>query len=149
MRRPGFIQHHFGTTKSGAGFTLLELLTVIGVASILLAAGIPAMQSLRQNANLGGTTTEIVSRLRQAQSQAVASVGNTDHSVTFTADQYTIDGQVTKLPSGVTISSGTGTVTFQRLTGTIAAAHTLTVRLSGGSQRTVTISPAGVVSQSS
>jgi len=130
------------------GFTLIELLTVIGVASILLAAGIPAMQSLRQNANLGGTTTEIVSRLRQTQSLAVASVGNTDHSVVFSADQYAVDGTVTKLPSGVTISSGTGTVTFKRLLGTVSAAHTLTVQLGGGSQRTVTISPAGVVSQS-
>lgn len=128
---------------------MIELLTVIGIASILLAAGIPAMQSLRQNANLGGTTTEIVSRLRQTQSLAVASVGNVNHSIVFSTNQYTVDGQVNQLPSGVTISSGTGTVTFQRLTGTIPAVHTLTVRLNGGSQRTVTISAAGVVSQSS
>jgi prepilin-type N-terminal cleavage/methylation domain-containing protein len=130
------------------GYTLIELLTVIGVASILLAAGIPAMQSLRQNASLGGTTTEIVSRLRQTQSLAVASVGNTDHRVQFSANQYSVDGQVTKLPYDVTISSGAGTVIFKRLTGTIAAPYTLTVRLSTGSTRTVTISPAGVVSQS-
>jgi len=130
------------------GFTLIELLTVIGVASILLAAGIPAMSSLRQNASLGGTTTEIVSRLRQAQTLAVASVGNADHSVVFSTNQYTLDGQVTKLPSGVTITSGTGTVIFRRLTGTVPTAHTLIVHLSGGSERTITISPAGVVSQS-
>jgi hypothetical protein len=59
-----------------------------------------------------------------------------------------VDGQIYSLPNGLTITSGTGTVTFRRLTGTVTAAHSLTVRLSGGSQRTVSISPAGVVSQS-
>ncbi len=129
------------------GFTLIELMTVIGIASVLLAAGIPALSNLRQNASLGGTTTEIVSRLRQAQTLAVASVGNADHTVVFSTDQYTVDGRVTRLPNGVTISNGVGAVTFKRLLGTIPATHTLTVSLNGGSQRTVTISSAGVVSQ--
>lgn len=129
------------------GFTLIELMTVIGITSILLAAGIPAMQSLRENANLGGTTTEIVSRLRQTQTLAVASVGNANHSVQFSTNKYTVDGTDTLLPSGVTITNGAGTtVTFLRLYGTTSA-QTLTVRLSGN-ERTITISPAGVVSQS-
>lgn len=144
------------------GFTLVELMTVIGVATILLGTGIPAMQSLRQNANLSGTAGEVISRLRQTQGLAVASVGNAHHGVRFDADQYTIfradtvtglttDEQTVDLPDGVDITSGTGTVTFVRLTGMLPTgvpAHTVVLQLRGGHQRTITISPAGVVTQS-
>lgn len=53
------------------GFSLVELLVVLTVAAILLAIGIPNMQSFLVTNRLASTTNELVTALNLARSEAV------------------------------------------------------------------------------
>jgi len=53
------------------GFSLIELMVTLAVAAILLAVGIPGMQSLMEGSRVRNATNEILSDLLYARSQAV------------------------------------------------------------------------------
>lgn len=50
----GFIHHHFYKTKSGEGFTILELIVVIGIIGLITQVAFVALQSARDEARLKG-----------------------------------------------------------------------------------------------
>jgi type IV fimbrial biogenesis protein FimT len=53
------------------GFTFIELVTTISIASILLAVGIPSFQILSQSNRMTATVNEIISHLNLARIKAV------------------------------------------------------------------------------
>jgi len=53
------------------GFSLIELITTLSIASILLALGIPSFQTLIQNNRMTATINTIVSHLNMARSEAI------------------------------------------------------------------------------
>jgi len=55
---------------SSAGFTLIELMVVTLIAAILLAVGVPALQSLLASNQLNALTDTLVSALNEARSEA-------------------------------------------------------------------------------
>ncbi|MGB5259337.1 MAG: GspH/FimT family pseudopilin [Gammaproteobacteria bacterium] len=57
--------------KSENGFTLVELLITILVASLLMALAIPAFNSFVENNRLAASTNQIVSALAVARSEAI------------------------------------------------------------------------------
>ncbi|HYB75267.1 MAG TPA: prepilin-type N-terminal cleavage/methylation domain-containing protein [Candidatus Sulfotelmatobacter sp.] len=57
------------------GFTLVELLVVVGVLAILSAFGLPALLGAVARSRVDSATGELVSALRQAQGQAPAQGG--------------------------------------------------------------------------
>jgi Tfp pilus assembly protein FimT len=116
--------------RSSAGITVVELVVVIAIMAILVALGLPSFIQWRQNLAYRDAARNIISELRQAKSQAIAT--NIKQCVRFDAagKQYgfssdcaavsnwtSLDSQVTITPStdieftptGVA-SSGTGTV---------------------------------------
>jgi type IV fimbrial biogenesis protein FimT len=56
---------------SYSGFTLIELITSLSIASILLAIGIPSFQILTQSNRMTGAINTITSHLNLARSEAV------------------------------------------------------------------------------
>jgi type IV fimbrial biogenesis protein FimT len=60
------------TRPREAGFSLIELLVTIGIMSILLAAGLPAMLKHTGTIKLKKATDEVVGTLKLARQRAVA-----------------------------------------------------------------------------
>ncbi len=58
------------------GFTLVEILVVMTISAILLAAAVPAMQALIQSNRISGSTNELLSSIQMARSEAVRRNGN-------------------------------------------------------------------------
>lgn len=111
------------------GYTLIELLTTLGVASVLISMAAPSMQSFQMNSRQSGKTNELISTLHLARNTAIttntrvtvcaSSNGNTCESVAWDkgwiafvdrdSDQNVDDGEtVLRVGSGadgVTISS--------------------------------------------
>ena len=119
------------------GFTLLELLVVLGILIILMAIALPNLRAFQQNYDLENSMGGIVSSLRLAQGQTVASEGESQYGVYFntSADpqEYIIfkgesyalrdvsSDVIHKLLKPVVISTidlwGNNEVVFERLTG--------------------------------
>ncbi len=57
--------------KTSAGFTLLELMTVIVLAGIVLAIGAPGVQGFIQNNARASATNEMIAAIQQARSVAI------------------------------------------------------------------------------
>lgn len=73
-------------------FTLLELLVVIGIISILLAAVIPAVTSLSKSSGRKGAISNLLGAIEQARAEAIKS-GQATYVVfpTFAATSQTTD----------------------------------------------------------
>jgi type II secretion system protein H len=64
------------TRRSEAGFTLMELMIVLGIFGLVLAASWGNFQSLIRNQRLTGATNQVVTHLRLAREKAVAEGNN-------------------------------------------------------------------------
>ena len=91
------------------GFTLTELLTVIGIIAILFLIGIPVFRAYRPSLQLSGSVRELITDLRYVQQLAVTE--QVDYGIRFfvAEDKYQIVKYITeeepleekKLPSQV------------------------------------------------
>lgn len=57
--------------KRHSGFTLLELLTVVTIAGLLLAVAVPSMRAFIQNGRMTGSANDLVRTLQVARSEAI------------------------------------------------------------------------------
>jgi len=114
------------------GYSLVELLLVLGIMGIFLAIAIPALGQYMRSYSARVGADEFVSHMRLARHLAIArhqpvnmTVNATDYSLPDWADENiaTADTRDFELPRGCTIVSGTGTVTF-RTDGTISTSAT-------------------------
>ncbi|MEW8212065.1 MAG: GspH/FimT family pseudopilin, partial [Candidatus Thiodiazotropha taylori] len=83
--------------KGTKGFTLVELLMAVVVASIILTVAIPAFLDLSERTSVATTSNELLAGVLLARSEAVRQEAN----VTFTpqADGWQVDTGVTNLLS--------------------------------------------------
>ncbi|MCG7995389.1 MAG: GspH/FimT family pseudopilin [Candidatus Thiodiazotropha taylori] len=81
--------------KGTKGFTLVELLMAVVVASIILTIAIPAFLDLSERTSVATTSNELLAGVLLARSEAVRQEAN----VTFTpqADGWQVDAGVTNL----------------------------------------------------
>lgn len=70
--------------KTQTGFTLYELLTTLLIVGVILAIGVPNMQSFRQNARMTSTANDLHSSFHLARSNA--SRAKTNITICATAD---------------------------------------------------------------
>ncbi len=57
--------------KRTSGFTLLELLTVVTIAGLLLAVAVPGMRAFIQNAEMTGAANDLVHAVQTARTEAI------------------------------------------------------------------------------
>lgn len=119
------------------GFTFFELLIVFGILIILITIALPNLRIFQQNYDLDNSAEGIINSLRLAQSQTIASEGESQYGVYFNAltdpQEYIIfkgesyalrnvsSDVIRKFPKSVIISAidlwGKDEVVFERLTG--------------------------------
>lgn len=134
--------------KSGAGFTLLELIVVIALAVLLGGLALPALRIAQKNSELEETAESLVSVLRLAQNRTLGSEGASQYGVFFDtavspgrfilfkgatyATRDVAADEVHVFPKSVEMSAVTipqSEVVFARLTGVVANAGSITLRL--------------------
>lgn len=148
-------------------FSLIEILFVIGILIILVSAMVFISGNLLQRqVTLDGVTQDIISTLREAQSNSVGSKNLSSYGVHFVANTYVLfagstynpsapDNEVKQIPPEIELISinlaGSGTdVVFQRIDGSTQHSGTLIIAVKADptKSRTLVIEPSGNVSVS-
>ena len=140
------------------GFTLVELAITILVMGLIIAMGIPAINSMSQTQLLGANTENIAAQLRMARQRAISiGSGQTMH---FTAG-YSVNGQLTDyhihngtfvpaswaLAKGITFYWGTGTSSSYTMNpdGTCTNSGMVILENVRGNRDTVSVQLSGLV----
>lgn len=153
------------------GVTIIEILVSIAIIGIIFAIVIPNFSDFGKEQALNNTTSDIVSLLNKAKSDADSLTLSTDYSVHFESDravyfigtsftepnatniEIVFDPSVTIPASGgINLNGGGSNVTFSRLTGNtrgyVTGYGTINVQLVSDAtrQKTITINRTGPVS---
>lgn len=149
----------FSSRESSAGFTIIELLIVIGITAILAAGAAPIYSGLQVSTQLNESSAQISQDLRLAREQSHAGLNGVAHGVKFGTSQYT----VFQGPSYATRTSGYDRVNtfsgalsisttfagneilFAAGTGTPSADGTVTVVHEVSGTRLITVTSSGAV----
>jgi prepilin-type N-terminal cleavage/methylation domain-containing protein len=140
--------------RSDGGFTMVELLIAVAIASVLVAVTYTTWQKYSNQQRLRYSVIQVASGLREGEERAKAE--RATYTVTFTANSSTYVIQRTSggggfleraaLPPGVT-PQATDTVTFSAF-GVPDAAHTITLQNSTGT-KTASVDAAGGITYQS
>jgi len=143
-------------------FTLIEILTIVGILIVLIALSIPALRFFQKESDLNDSAEEIIDILRLAQNKTLASEGASQWGIYFddttTPHQYTLFkgenfaardsnfDEVHKLPKTIEIYEidlwGGNEVVFEKVTGyTSSTSQTgkVSIRLKDEPSKTKTI----------
>ena len=101
---------------SSSGFTLLELMVVLTIASLVIALVPPAISAAVPGARLSNAARELTAALRDAHYLAVSRADVVVVAFEFEPPQYRVaDGVATRLPGGIELSiSETGSNAWKR-----------------------------------
>ena len=142
---------------NASGFSILELMVTLGLASALAGIGILSHNALRPSLDLTTATRQVVMDLQATRMRAVAR--NTSHRIVFSeggssyrlqrqsGSTYNDEGASIALPSGITILSCTAqnaTISF-RPRGNAGSFGTVTVRNADGNTRSIVVNITGQV----
>ncbi len=139
------------------GFTLVELIVIVGTMLVLLALAVPSYRLFEREADLSNTLEEIVNKLRTAQNKTSASEGaskwgvyfatSTNQYVLFKGNNYASRtssfDEVHKIKQTIEIFNvslaGGNEVVFDRITGKTAQTGQISLRLKSDPSKTKTI----------
>ncbi|MFA6552960.1 MAG: GspH/FimT family pseudopilin [Patescibacteria group bacterium] len=139
------------------GFSLIELLIVIGVLVLVAGLSIPFYQSFQVSSNLDNTTGEVTSALRRVQGMAMGSQQWSPWGIHLESRRYILfagaayaagdpTNEVFTIPQNITISTTTGTdIIFSRVKGETSNTGTVTLRSSNNESSTLTINSQGII----
>ena len=162
----------FSSTAS-KGFTLVELLLVVGILAVVFGLALPFALNTKFTNELDTATENLITTLREAQSQAIAAEGDTPYGVYFDTtatppaytlykgaswlskdESFNIGGYgTTELPKSATASfNWTGSpdieITFARLTGqplSTTTDKTTTISIPDIGSKTITMTAEGLI----
>ena len=144
------------------GFTLLEIIIVIGILGILLSVVMPSFMNFRRNSLLNVETMELMTLINRARILAVSSKNDQQFGVHLQADKAVLfqggtynAGDVTNethtFATGITLSTivinpGVSEIIFDKVTGATANNATTTLLVTGTTaSTTVLVYPTGIV----
>jgi len=118
------------------GFTLIELMVALGVASVLMALAVPSFFESTARARLQGAINELAIDLQYARSQAVRERAPVTLTVAASGARYTIANatstlKAVTLPTGVTLTAD-ASVSYDALRG-MAPATVFNAAVAGAS----------------
>ncbi len=137
------------------GFTLIEVLIVVGIVMILVGLVVAGFSIFRKEADLGHTAEEIISALRLAQNKTLASEAAEQYGVHFETNKYVLfkgtvynasatDNVIFNLPFNVEIDTiglagGQSEAIFERVSGLTEKFGQISLRLKSDLSQTKTI----------
>jgi prepilin-type N-terminal cleavage/methylation domain-containing protein len=134
---------------SNGGFTVIELMAAIGVASILMAIAIPSLLSTLPGLRLTDAARQVATDLQQIRMKAIAQ--NIPYQISFSTTTYVLQkcngscanesGNIV-LPQGITVTASSAPQFQPRGTATAAATITLS---NGSSSKWVCVKTVGRV----
>jgi prepilin-type N-terminal cleavage/methylation domain-containing protein len=136
-------------THDNRGFTLIELMAAVGIASILMAIAVPNFLSTLPRLRLADAARQVATDLQQVRMKAIAQ--NIPYQISFSTTTYVLqkcngscanEGGTIPLPEGITLTSSTAPQFQPR--GTAAAATTITLS-NGTSSKWVCVKTVGRV----
>jgi len=156
---PSRKKQKFTSQRFGAGFTLIEILVVVGIMFLFLGMSVLQLRSFQQGSHLENTAREVASALRLAQNRTLASQDSSQYGVYFdtttTPHQYTLfqgssyiaritaKDEITLVNKEIEISGivleGTSEVVFLRLSGQASVEGSVTFRQVSDPTETATI----------
>lgn len=151
--------------RRNAGFTLMEVLVVLGVMVLLLTLVLVNFNGINRRSEVANTAEDLSSLLREAQSQSMAVVNELPHGVFLdtsldrfilfegqTYDPFSPTNAITLLPRSIDIASvdlngGGSSVIFEPLTGATSNFGSLSLQSTRDAtiQAQVTISSQGKI----
>lgn len=130
-----------------AGFTLIEVLSTIVIAGILMAIATPRFYALLPGIRVASAARQVATDLQLARMRAIAQ--RTAKTVTFTPPNvYTFDADTRNLSllfPGTTVTVNPGNPTFTTVGGNNALAITTITLTNNGIIKTVTVNAAGKI----
>lgn len=141
--------------KSGAGFTLIEFLIVIGVLAIVVASAMPLTIDFYNSRQIDLYEQGLVQYLRKAQLKAMETHNDSSFGVYLDSEKYVLfqGGKYNKreesldqkmeLPDNLEIS-GINEIIFNKLSGEPSETGEIVLRI-GGEKETVSINGVGIV----
>ncbi len=142
------------------GFTLLELLLIVGIIVLMVALAIPVFRSFQETAGLNNTAEEIVNALRLSQNKTLASqagsswgvyfndVGSPQNYILFQGASFSsrepTSDKVYQLSkriefSLVSIVGGGKEIVFNKVSGTTSKSGQVTLRLKSDQSKVKTV----------
>ena len=137
-----------------AGYTLIEMMTVMGLVGLFAVAAIISLSSMRSGILRRETHAQILSAYEQARSRAATGVDGSAHGVHVEADEIVLfsgaayvpgDGDVYSVPGGISVGATEETVIFTKLSGAPDVETVVTVSASSGTPSTITVSGDGAI----
>ena len=143
----GVIMRKFGYSRAASGFTLLELIVAIAIASVVTGIAIPSFLSWMPTLRLSSGARQVAMDLQVARMKAISQ--NASNTVTFnvSAGTYTFTlgsdaRNLGELYPGISIASAPNPTFTPR--GTASAAVTITLS-NGSAQKLVCVKTVGRV----
>lgn len=143
------------------GRSVIELLLVIAILSLLVAVVATPFSNFRKTQALENTTNTVISILGEAHARTLAGVGDTNYGVhlattaatlfagsTYSSGASTNDVYTFETPvqlGTVSVNGGGSDVVFDRLKGTTGDYGTISVQISGGDTRTISVTATGSI----
>lgn len=143
------------------GISLVEILIAVSILSVFSSLSISIFSRLANTSTFEKDIGSAISFIDRAREEAVTALNNVSHSVFFTRDKVGIFKTTSYSPSNlestyslsgksyishISLSNGTTTLYFEKLTGYPSATGTITFSLFDNSQsKIVTIYGTGVV----